>query len=374
MPETISPPGTWTASRLPRLLKSQQRAALVAVGLLAFAGLWTLAPFLPALGWAGIFAISLWPWYERCRVRWPRHGRILLPALVTALVLLAFVLPLIVVLDAVAQDSAKVLAWLAASSAQGVPAPEVLHRLPYGEQLVALWQEQIGQPGALSHFSLLHGGTTWLRIDWSGRFVGAVLHRLLLAGLMLMALFFMLRDGDTISQGIHIGARRAFGPAGARVGNQIVQAIRGTVNGLVVVGFGEGILLGVVYVVAGVPHPALLGLLTALLSAIPFGAVVAFVAAAALVFADGQSGAAVAILLIGGIVVFVADHFIRPVMIGGSTRLPFLWVLLGILAGIEAWGLIGIVAGPALLAVLLLLWREWIGAQEGPLNPRSEEG
>ena len=55
---------------------------------------------------------------------------------------------------------------------------------------------------------------------------------------------------------------------------------------------------------------------------------------------------------------FVADHFVRPVLIGGSTRLPFVWVLLGILGGVETFGLLGLLLGPALLAVLIALWRE----------------
>jgi predicted PurR-regulated permease PerM len=73
-----------------------------------------------------------------------------------------------------------------------------------------------------------------------------------------------------------------------------------------------------------------------------------------------QSAAAAAIGLIafGSFVVFVADHFVRPAMIGGSTRLPFVWVLLGILGGVESFGLLGLFLGPALLAVLITLWRE----------------
>ena len=71
-------------------------------------------------------------------------------------------------------------------------------------------------------------------------------------------------------------------------------------------------------------------------------------------------------------VVFVADHFIRPVLIGGSTRLPFVLVLLGIIGGIESWGLIGLVLGPALMAALLLLWREWVGEEPGPLAPDGD--
>jgi predicted PurR-regulated permease PerM len=68
--------------------------------------------------------------------------------------------------------------------------------------------------------------------------------------------------------------------------------------------------------------------------------------------------AAIGLLAFGSIVVFVADHFVRPVLIGGAIRLPFVWVLLGILGGVESFGLLGLFLGPALLAVLITLWRE----------------
>src|SRR6185437_9213520 len=132
-----------------------------------------------------------------------------------------------------------------------------------------------------------------------------------------------------------------------------------TVDGLVLVGLGEGVLLGIAYVIAGVPHPALLGSLTAIAATIPFGAPLMFGAASLLLLAQGATVAAAAVLVFGFAVVFVADHAIRPVLIGGATRLPFLWVLLGILGGVETWGLLGLFLGPAIMAVLILLWREW---------------
>jgi predicted PurR-regulated permease PerM len=61
------------------------------------------------------------------------------------------------------------------------------------------------------------------------------------------------------------------------------------------------------------------------------------------------------------VVVGIADHFLRPAMIGSATRLPFLWVLLGILGGVETLGLF---VGPATMAVLVMLWREFV-APEG---------
>ncbi len=74
-------------------------------------------------------------------------------------------------------------------------------------------------------------------------------------------------------------------------------------------------------------------------------------------------------------VTFTADHFVRPVLIGGATKLPFIWVLLGILGGVEAWGLLGLFLGPAIMAALIMMWREWAseGAGEQGAGSRGME-
>ena len=80
--------------------------------------------------------------------------------------------------------------------------------------------------------------------------------------------------------------------------------------------------------------------------------------AALLLAAQGAVIAAMVIVALGLAVLAVADHVIRPALIGGATQLPFVWVLFGILGGVETWGLLGLFLGPALMAALVLLWRE----------------
>jgi predicted PurR-regulated permease PerM len=368
--DSLAPPGRYTSGEATPISTSQRVSALVAVGLLALAGFWTLHLFLPALGWGGIFAVSLWPWYDRLCRAYPQQKRLLLPALTTFVVLLAFVIPLVLVISALAHDSAAVTQWVKQASAQGIAPPMILESFPYGHDLTLWWQGELGHAGGLTRLLPVHAGQGAFAWATGERFVSAIVHRLLLLVFMLLALFFVLRDGDRIARSMRIGTERALGELGLRVADQIVQAIRGTVNGLVIVGCAEGVILGVAYAATGVLHPALLGLLTGLLSAIPMGAVVAYVAAAGILAANGNIGAAIFIIILGSVVIFIADHFVRPALIGGATRLPFLWVLLGILGGIEAWGLIGLILGPALMAALLLLWREWVGALPGPLNPK----
>jgi predicted PurR-regulated permease PerM len=207
-----------------------------------------------------------------------------------------------------------------------------------------------------------------------GRRIGAAtLHHLILLGFTLLTLFVLLCEADGVIEQVKAASRRAFGPAGETIARQMVLSVHGTVNGLVLVGLAEGAILGVAYLIVGLPHATLFGLITALLAMVPMGATVAFGAAAIVLLAVNKIVAAVIVLAIGSIVSFVADHFARPVLIGGATRLPFIWVLLGILGGVGAWGLMGLFLGPALLAALMLIWREWVGTQRGPINPPAEE-
>jgi predicted PurR-regulated permease PerM len=75
--------------------------------------------------------------------------------------------------------------------------------------------------------------------------------------------------------------------------------------------------------------------------------------------------------VIGLIVVGIADHFIRPILVGGPTRLPFIWVLSGIMGGVESVGLLGLFIGPAKMAVLIMLWRAFIAYPEAGAAPQT---
>ena len=365
--EDPAPAGTFERAPVPVATARQGRAGLVAVVLLLAAGLFTLKGFLPALAWAAIFAIALWPWFERMASRFPKRRHDALPLTFVAGVLMLFVVPLAMIAVPLIGDAHAAGAWLAEARIYGVPPPAFLGSLPFGDRLVPLWQSELGQPGSIAAIEThtMHGHSFE-----TVRLIGAkALHRLVLAGFMLLTLFFLLRDGDAVAHELRVGSRRAFGPAGEDVGRQMIRSVHGTVNGLVLVGLGEGLIMGIAYAIAGVPHPTLFGLMTAVLAMVPFGAPLAFIAAGLVLAASSKAAAAAGVVALGVVVTFVADHFVRPVLIGGATRLPFIWVLLGILGGVEAWGLVGLFLGPAIMAALILLWREWVGSQRGLLNP-----
>ena len=365
------PSKTLPSERRPPANGGQRWASLVAIVLLTLAAVLTLRNFVPALLWALVIAIGVWPLYARLARRWPKQKGELLPALTILAILVVLVLPLTLVALPLLKDAHETAQWVETARVKGVPPPAVLQNLPYSAKLTQLWQSNLGQPGSISVITAraTQGGMLTL-----GRKFGAeALHRLVLMGFMLLALFFLLKDAEGVAEQVRVASRRAFGAAGERVGRQMVRSVQGTVNGLVLVGLAEGLLLGIAYWIAGAPHASLLGLLSALLAMIPFGATVAIAVAALLLLAVNKLVAAACVAAFGFVVTFLADHFVRPVLIGGATKLPFLWVLLGILGGVETWGLVGLFVGPALLAALILLWREWVGEREGPISPAPGE-
>jgi predicted PurR-regulated permease PerM len=350
-----------TETATDRASRPQQAAKAALALLLTALGLWTLHRYLPALLWAAILAIAVWPLYQRAVGRWPpgRHN-ILLPLVFTLGLGLVFIIPLVVVGVQAGREVHGVYASIAMARDQGIPAPDWLQHLPAGRQMAVDWWNA-NLANSESAKALMQRARQSEFVSSGGELGANIAHRVVLFGFTLLTLFFLFKDGDRLGEQMQRAGQRAFGPAGERIGRQMIASVHGTVDGLVLVGLGEGFILGIGYLFAGVPHPTLFGLFTAFAAMVPFGAPLVFGIAALILLVQGAMAWAIAILVLGFVVTFVADHFVRPTLIGSATRLPFLWVLLGILGGVETWGLLGLFLGPAIMAALMLLWREWTG-------------
>ncbi len=344
-----------------RTRNGQQVARIaLAIGLAAL-GLYVLQDFLRALVWAAILAIAIWPFYQRTQQRFGagRH-RVLLPLLFTAAITLVFVIPLALVVVQLSHEARLIMGVVVDVRAHGMAAPDWLKRLPVGAaQAAAWWDANLRDP---ADAQALLGRVDRDRVMLASREFGAQLaHRGVLFGFTLATLFFLFRDGAGLVAQMQVASRRLLGPDGEGLGRQVIASVHGTVDGLVLVGLGIGTVLGFGYWLAGAPHAVLLGALTAVAATVPLGSMLVLALAALLVLATGTAVAAAVLFAAGAAVIFVADHAIRPALIGGSTRLPFLWVLFGILGGVEVFGLLGLFVGPAIMAALILLWREWTG-------------
>jgi predicted PurR-regulated permease PerM len=287
----------------------------------------------------------------------PIH-RIVAPALATTIIGIIFITPLVLLGVALARESHVIVNLIAEARHHGIPPPDWVGQLPIvGATIAEWWRTNLGDPAAADE---LIGRVNLKTLSGSVREYGAeVVHRLALLLFTLLTLFFLFRDGDRLAEQLRRLGDRLIGKRGERIAGHMIAAVHGTVNGLVLVGLAEGFLLGIVYFAAELPYPAIVGAITAVAAVIPFAAPVVYILAGLYLFTIGNTIGAIIIIVSGSVIIFIADHFIRPVLIGGAARLPFLWVLLGLLGGLQTFGFLGLFLGPAIMAALVAMWREW---------------
>ena len=342
---------------------AHKTARYLLVGALLLLGGWMLQRFLPALSWAVVLAVATASLYDQWLKRFSGPRRHLWAALTfTAIVGAIVVVPLIYFgFVAVRETTSLVRAFAEATHDGPPPLPAWIRQLPaVGDWIQTQWGQLIGQAGD-------HAGTAAVRahpsvLQWTEQLGVQILRRIVTLGFTLLTLFFVCVNRERLTQDVPYAARRLFGPNVIPILTGVVNAIRATVDGIVLVAIAEGAIMAGVYALVSVPHPILLGAITGIFAMIPFAAPIVFGAVAVFMGLNGSIGGAITVLVIGGILLFIADHFVRPVIIGEGARLPFLWVLLGILGGVEQFGLVGLFLGPALMAALVSVWRSWVRA------------
>jgi len=352
-------------------LSPQLLARIAITTALVAACLWVLWGFLGALIWATVFAIALWPFYNRL-LRWlpKRAGRDLAPLLLTGAIAIVFITPIVLLGTAIAKEVPFVIEFARSARHDGIPVPDWIVQLPMiGPTIADWWRVNLGDAAtADALFSRMHSETMMESARGYGR---EITHRVITFFFTLLTVFFLFREGGVLTAQLRYLSDQLLGARGERIAGQVIAAVHGTVTGLVLVGLAEGLLLGVLYFAVGLPHWTLLGAVTGVAAIIPFAAPVVYGVAGLYLFSVGNTVGAIVILISGSVIVFVADHFVRPFLIGGAARLPFLWVLLGILGGLESMGLLGLFVGPALMAAAIALWREWTSPPPLAESPRS---
>ncbi len=342
------------------MLAQDKLRIYLSVILLALAA-WLLHGFIPSLLWAVVIVIATWPLRHLVEAK-TRLGNTGVAALMTSLVAALLFFPIGYALFHAATEIGTLVRWIMAVQKSGIAVPDWLPGIPKaGGQAAGWWRENLSDPAALT--TLIGQSDNATLSEFARRFGTQIAHRLVTLFFTIVAIFFIYRDGKELSRKALGLLNRLAGESGDRYALQAVNAIRATVSGLVLVGLGEGLLIGIAYMLAGAPHPALLSLATGVLATIPFAAPVIFVSVSVLLLVQGNTAAGISVFLFGALVLFIGDHFVRPKIIGDAVRLPFLLVLFGILGGLEVFGLIGLFIGPALMALVMTMWRDLTGPE-----------
>jgi len=322
--------------------------------LLAF---WIARPFISAIAWAAVLAIAEWPLLSKALRRFPKRTVLLALGLTTATGLFV-ILPLSLVATSLAAESQGALDWVQRAQATGLPPPSWLAHLPVvGDRLTDWWQSHVGSSDAAKSFlASINAGSA---LGWARVIAAEVARESGLFLITLLALASFLVRGSDIAVQARLVSNQMFGNFGEDFLAHLIEAVRRTVAGTLLVSVLEGAMIGAGYAVTGVPQPLLFTVITIVLALVPFGAWLVFGLAGLILIGQDHVLAGAGLMAYGAAIMTLGDNLVQPAVIGGAMKLPFLLALVGTFGGLATMGLVGLFIGPVIMVALLLIWREW---------------
>jgi predicted PurR-regulated permease PerM len=354
---TPSPSSKTTSDRLTTVLSY---GALLLLGYLVFL---IVEPFLVPLAWSAVLAIFFYPLHERVA----RRLRPTPAGLVSTLgVTLLMIVPALVVLWYTAREAIDATAGLQSTLRNpqlAVPThlmawirgllPEAWRSMDFSEPL---------RQGAEKIASFL------------ARELGALVKNLFAffvdLFILIFALFFMFRDGESI-----VRAMRHLLPFDESIQEDMLGESKELIFASVAIGLlvaaVQGILSGTAYAIVGIATPIFWGVLIAFFSLVPVvGSALIWVPGALWLSFSGHWGKGLLLVAICGGVSTVADNILRPLLLRNRTHLNELLLFISVLGGIEVFGLLGLVAGPTIVAAAMGVFRVYVERRDG-LAPTS---
>jgi len=330
-------------------------ASLIFTCLILLATYTVLQSFLLPMIWAAVIAITTWPMHLRIKSR--LAGRDDMAAMATTTVVaLTLAAPMIALLFFVVEDVQTLVTYLIRANSEGVAVPLWLPGMPlFGEFLTQQWAAYLGEPNQLSQ---LFSAKLSMIQDVTQSALVEVATRAAMLFFALWVLFFFYRDGDKLLGKISFVGFKWLKKRWPSYAYHIPSAVRSAVNGLVIVGLAEGVIIGLMLKLAGVHSALLLGMATAAVSLVPMAGPLLLAVIGLVLFAQGEPLVGISVFAFGTTVLLLADYLVRPRLIQSSTQLPFLAILFGIFGGIASMGILGLIIGPVTLVLFLVLLRE----------------
>lgn len=325
------------------------------------AGLYFLHVFLIPILAALIIGLASWPIYRNLLDFFDNKDK-LAASVIILLIVLLIVMPICFALLYAVQEASIFITWALNANKNGVSTPEWIVSIPIiGDKLEDIWSMYIGEPYALGELVKVvsgeHLGNIYRMILSA---TGNTFHLLLNIFFMIITLFFVYKDGNSIVSQLDLIGERILSDRWHNLSRVVPLTINATVTGMSLIALGEGLVLGIAYWIADVPSPVLLGVITCFMALVPGGAPTSFTLVSLYLLGSGHNVAGIILFVWGVTELFIVDKTLRPRLVGGPVKLPFLPTFFGLVGGIKTMGMIGLFVGPVLMALLVAIWREWI--------------
>lgn len=325
--------------------------ALVAATLIALYLCWAmLQPFIEVLLWAVVLVIVFYPVHKRIEAR--MNGSAWSAVISTLLVIVTILVPLTLITYAVVKELSGFAQSLQgnAESLLDPNSPTTGKYLRWLGQYVDIeqWRSQEFIVQRLRNLSSMIASRTL-------GFVGGLLGVVVEVFFVIFTMYYLFRDGDRLRAALRFSL-----PLEGSKANEIIERTRevisASVYGVLVIASIQGALGGFIFFALGLPSPLLWGVVMMFFSMIPMaGAFIVWVPAAIYLLIAGQYVKAAILIAFGALVIGSVDNFLRPKLVGERTRLHELLIFFSVLGGLQVFGVLGLVLGPAVVAITLAL-------------------
>ncbi|SJM36984.1 putative inner membrane protein [Psychrobacter pasteurii] len=311
----------------------------------------------PAL-WAAILSYVTFPAYNFFHQK-VRLSPNISAGIMTVCISLMLGVPVVLGLFVLQQEAVNLYSNLLYRIKVGyVDLPEEIKNIPVIGQQVKdiLWEINKDPEASLSAFR------AWLQshLYYGKVALDVALSTMAKMGMALMTIFFFYRDGISLIKQIRQALRNIIGNRIDDYIDSVGSTTQAVVYGIGLTALAQAILAGIGYYSAGAPSPILLTLMTFVVALIPFGTPFAWMGVSIWLLTQGHTAEAIGLALWGMLVISWVDNLIRPIVISGATKIPFIIIFIGVLGGLTAFGFVGLFIGPVVLAIALAVWREWI--------------
>lgn len=318
---------------------------LAGVSLLLF---FVFAPFLSVLALAVVFAVLLHSPYEKL-TRIFRGWQSTAALLTVGLMLIFFIVPLFFLGAQIVQE------------AQGLYTGMHGNEVQYMHTIQRAIENPVQRvfPGFIFDLNTAVGNALAFISNNLGSLIYQTLFVLIGTFLMLLALFFFLRDGRKL-----LASLAEMSPLGREVTNEILNAmyetIRSIVRGTLFIVIIRWLCIWIAFSLFGIPNAILWSSVGGVIGAIPgLGTPFSFIPAIIYLYLAGNVISAVGLAIFGIATIILADNILTPYFFGKGLKVPSMFVLFSILGGILFFGPLGFILGPLVLSVFLSVIRAY---------------
>jgi predicted PurR-regulated permease PerM len=318
-----------------------------------------LMVFLSPLLWAAILTLVLYPLQERIAARL-KHRRGLAAAIMTLITLLLVIGPAVSLLF--------VLVTQAGDLYNGISAFVQSGKLSEAwEKINGSFLDKILLPPVLRDIDIkgmVAKGIGDLSSGLAAQ-LGGVLKNFVIftidVVIMLIALFFFLRDGKSYFHAF-IDLLPFTKPQKEEITRKFIDTFGAVINGVFLVALLQGAMTGIGFALFGIPLAVFWGFLAALLALVPVGgAALIWLPGAAYLYFSGSVLSGILLGVWGLVLVSLPDNILRPLLIGRKADIPTFILFIALLGGLQVYGFLGLLFGPlvvTLLTALVQIYRE----------------